>query len=168
MASPQDNKKLAFSSWSTGTKVIVGIILAVFVVFLFAALTLTIAVMEAEEAAGEFPYTTTYKVTLPDGEPVTIGNSRIVVMAYGDEMLTDVDGIKEKLVVGEERVFSPRHARITALGFPVIDTDFQVSLKYLGSTENTASFDITVRTSKQVPEILIRRLIPSNMNAQPA
>jgi hypothetical protein len=167
LASPADNKTLAISNWSTGTKILVGIILAVFVVFFFAVLTLTIAVMETD-AASEFPYSTTYHVTLPDGEPVTIGNSRIVVMTYENEMVTDVDGTKEKLVVGQERIINPRHARITSLGIPVIDTDFQIALRYLGSTGNTAAFDITIRSSKQVPEILIRRLIPANMNAQPA
>ena len=53
-------------------------------------------------------------------------------MVIGDSVDTSVDGTKEKLVVGQERVISPHFARISALGVPLIDTDFQITLKYLG------------------------------------
>jgi len=48
-----------------------------------------------------------------------------------------------------------------------MDTDFQISLKYLGTTGNNAMFDMTVKTSRQVPEMVISKLIPPGMNAQP-
>ena len=34
---------------------------------------------------------------------------------------------------------------------PVIDTDFQIVLKYIGSSGNNALFDMRVMTSRQVP-----------------
>lgn len=154
-------------SWSTGAKVLVGIIAAVIVIAVLAILTLTVAVLDAKTGA-EYPYTTTYSVSLPDGQPVAIGSSRILVTSYNNELLADVDGTREKLVVGQQRVISPRHARITVLGIPVIDTDFQITLTYLGSTGTNANFAMTVRTGKQVPELVLRQLIPPSMNAQPA
>ena len=152
--------------WSTGTKVLVGIVALVIVVAMLAVFTLTIAVIETKTGT-EFPYTTTYHVSLPDGQPITIGNSHILVTSYNNELIAEVDGTKEKLVAGQQRVISPRHAQVTIVGLPVIDTDFQITLIYRGSTGDTANFDMTVRTSKQVPEYVIGRLIPPSMNARP-
>ena len=164
--SPVEVESEGLKGISKGTKILVGIIIAIVLVALIAVFTLTIGVMETQ-AGTNFPYVTSYKVTLPDGEPVSIGSSRIVVMADDNAVLTDVDGTKEKLVVGQQRVISPHKARIAALGIPLLDTDFQITLTYLGQTGKNVNFDMTVKTSKQVPEIVLRRLIPANMNAQP-
>jgi hypothetical protein len=163
---PVDAESEGVQGLSRGTKILVGIIIAIVLVALIAVFTLTVAVMETQ-AGTSFPYITSYKVTLPDGQPVSIGNTRITVMTYGNELVADVDGTKEKLVVGQQRVISPHSARITALGIPLLDTDFQITLTYLGQTGNNANFDLTVKTSKQVPEFMLRPLIPANMNAQP-
>jgi hypothetical protein len=152
--------------WSTGTKVLLGIIALVIVIAVLAVVTLTIAVLDTK-AGTEFPYSTNYRVTLPDGERIMIGSSSILVTSYDNELIADVDGTKEKLVVGQQRVLAPRHAKITVMGVPIIDTDFQITLTYLGSTGSTANFDMTVKTSAQVPELVIKRLIPPAMNAQP-
>jgi hypothetical protein len=154
------------AGWSTGTKVLVGIIALVVILFVLAVMTLSIAVMDSSSGAS-LPYSTAYRVSLPDGEPVTIGNINILVLTMPDGVDTSVDGSKEKLAVGQERVISPRTARISALGVPLIETDFQITLKYLGASGKSALFDMTVKTSKQIPELVIRRLIPANMNAQP-
>ena len=157
----------AKGGWSTGTRVLVGIIALVVVISVLAVLTLTIAVLDSK-AGTEFPYTTTYKVSLPDGQPITIGNSHILVVSNNNELIADVDGTRENLVVGQERILSPRHAQITVAGIPILDTDFQITLTYRGSSGDNANFDMTVRTSKQIPEYVINRLIPPSMNAQPA
>jgi len=152
--------------WSTGTKVLLGVLVLIALVAIIAVFTLTIAVIDTKTGT-EYPYVTTYKISLPDGEPVMIGNSRIVTMSYENEMIADVDGTKEKLVVGQERVITPRHAQITVLGVPLIDTDFQITLTYLGTSGKNTLFDLTIKTSKQIPEIVLRQLIPVNMKAQP-
>ena len=151
--------------WSMG-KTIAVVILLILVVIITAVLTLDVSVSEARDG-GDFPYATNYRVALPDGEPVNIGSIRIVVMSYENEVVTDVDGSREKLVVGQERVISPRHARITLLGMPVMESDFQITLIYRGTTGNKDNFDMTVKTSRQVPDFLLNRLIPPNMNARP-
>jgi hypothetical protein len=154
------------TGWSTGTKLLVGLIAIVVVIAVLAVVFLTIAILDSQTGTS-FPYSTSYRVSLPDGEPITIGNTKILVLSMPDGVDTSVDGTKEKLTVGQERVLSPRYARISALGVPLIDTDFQITLKYLGPSGNNAMFDMTVKTSKQIPEMVIRRLIPANMNAQP-
>ncbi|HEX3000980.1 MAG TPA: hypothetical protein VHN82_01190 [Methanoregula sp.] len=167
MADSTESPASQSKGWSTGTKALVGVIVLVLVIATLAIFTLTVAVLESK-AGTQFPYTTNYRVTLPDGQPVTIGNSHILVTSYNDELLADVDGTKEKLVVGQQRVISPRHAQVTMMGIPVIDTDFQITLTYLGSTGKNANFDMSIKTSTQVPEFIVRRLIPPSMNAQPA
>jgi hypothetical protein len=152
--------------WGLGTKILLFLIALVVVVSVIAFLTLTVAVLDTPTGTS-FPYTTTYRVSLPDSEPISIGNSKIIVLTMGNEVDTSVDGVKERLAIGQERTISARYARISALGMPVIDTDFQIVLKYIGSSGNNALFDMRVMTSRQVPEILIRQIIPPRMGAQP-
>ena len=149
-----------------GTKILLGIIALIVIVALLAVVTLTVAVIDSQTGTS-FPYSTTYRVSIPDGEPVTMGTTKIIVLTYESEAITEVDGVKEKLVVGQERVISPRYARVSALGVPLMDTDFQITLKYLGTSGNNALFDMNVQTSRQVPEMVISKLIPSGMNAVP-
>jgi hypothetical protein len=150
-----------------GTKIIIGLIGLVIVVGLLAALTLTVAVLDTP-AGTSFPYSTTYRVSLPDGQPVTVGTTKIIVITYENEAIMEVDGQKEKLVVGQTREISPRYARVHALGVPLLDTDFKITLKYLGTSGKNALFDMNVQTSKQVPEMVISKLIPPGMGAVPA
>ena len=124
-------------------------VLIVLVVFL-AVGTLTITVLDSQTGTS-FLFSIGYHVSLPDGEPVTIGNSRIIVLVFGDSVDTSEDRNKEKLVVGQTRVTSPHFARISTLGIPVIDTDFQNTLTDLGASMSNALFDLTVKTSKQIP-----------------
>ncbi len=154
------------TGWSPGTKIIIGIVALLVVITFIAIITLTVVVLDSQ-AGTSFPYRTSYRVTLPDGEPVSIGTTKILVLTYENEVVTEVDGVKEKLMVGQERVISPHYARISALGIPLMDSDFQITLNYLGTSGKDALFDLTVKTSKQIPEIIVRRLIPPGMNAQP-
>jgi hypothetical protein len=152
--------------WGLGTKILLWLIAIVVIIAVIAVLTITVAVLDTPTGSS-FPYTTTYRVSIPDSETVMIGNSKILVLTMGNEVDTSVDGSKERLAIGQERTISARYARISALGIPIIDTDFQIVLRYIGSSGNDALFDMRVMTSRQVPEILIRRIIPSSMNAQP-
>lgn len=152
--------------WSLGTRILLWLIAIVVIVSVIAVLTLTVAVLDTPTGTS-FPYTTTYRVSIPDSETIMFGNSKILVLTMGNEVDTSVDGVKERLAIGQERTISARYARITALGMPVIDTDFQIVLKYIGSSGGNALFDMRVMTSRQVPEILIRQIIPPRMGAQP-
>ena len=152
--------------WGLGTRLLLWLIAIVVVLAVIAFLTISITVL-SQPTGSSFPYTTSYRVSLPDGEAVTIGNSRILVLTMGNEVDTSVDGSKERLAIGQERTISARNARISALGFTFIDTDFQIVLKYIGPSGTNALFDMKIMTSRQVPEFLIRRIIPPGMGAQP-
>jgi len=152
--------------WSLGTKLLLWLIAIVVVLAILAVLTISVVVLDTP-GGSSFPYTTTYRVSLPDGEAVTVGNSRILVLTMGNEVDTSVDGTKERLAIGQERTIRARNARISALGIQVIDTDFQIVLRYIGPSGTNALFDMKIMTSRQVPELLIRRIIPPGMGAQP-
>jgi hypothetical protein len=168
--SQSDNNPVATEQKKRGfiKKLLIGVIVLVLVVIAAAALTMNLAISNPEQTA-VYPYMTTYSVSFPEGQPIAIGNTKIIVLSYGNEMISDIDGNREKLVVGEERLVSARHGRITTLGFiPLLDTDFKISMKYKGVRDNLAQFDMMVATSKQVPDLLIQRILPPGINAQPA
>lgn len=166
MTNTAEKTDSGIAGWGLGTKILVGIIALVVVLAVLAVVTLTVAVIDSQTGTS-FPYSTTYRVTLPDGEPVTIGSTKILALTMPDGVDVSVDGNKEKLVVGQERIISPRYARVSALGVPLMDTDFQITLKYLGPSGKNALFDMNIQTSKQVPEMVISKLIPPGMGAQP-
>jgi len=79
-STPQPEKK----GWGLGTKILLLLIVIVVVVSLLAVLTLSVAVLN-QPTGSSFPYTPTYRVSLPDGESVTIGNSKILILTMGNE-----------------------------------------------------------------------------------
>jgi len=132
-----------------------------------AYLTLSIHITDPRQGVS-YPYTTTYNVWFPDGEPVTIGNARMMSLSYDDELIFDVNGNREKLVVGEEKEIGSHEAIVKVFGVTVIDTDFRMLLKYRGLSEGKANFYLTVQTSRQIPQFLVDRLLPKEIQAQPA
>lgn len=151
---------------SMKNKILLGIVGIIILVLVVAFLTINVTTSTVSDSAS-FPYTTTYGVSFPEGETITIGTTKILVLSYENEIFADIDGEREKLVVGEDREITPRHARVTVLGMSVLETDFQILMKYKGVRENRAYFDLTVRTEKQVPDFLLRRLLPPEIDARP-
>ncbi len=112
------------------------------------------------------PFTTNYAISFPEGQTVTIGISRINVLYFENELITDIDGVKQKLVVGEGRTIPERRAMLTAFGFPLFDTNYVIKLTYKGERDNRAYFDMAVYTSKQVPDFILKRLLPPEIDAR--
>ncbi len=151
---------------SRSAKVSIALISVLIVILVTAFFSITVATTGPTGGAA-FPYTTMYAVSFPEGQQMVIGSTHIVVLSFENEMVADVDGVREKLAVGEDRTFAPRHARVTVLGIPLLDTDFQILMKYKGVRDNRAYFDLAVKTEKQVPEYLLKRLLPAEMDARP-
>src|SRR5665647_36917 len=97
-----------------------------------------------------------------------VGNTHINVLSYQNELISDIDGDRQKLVVGEDRIIAERRAVITTLGaITLLDTNFKIDLKYKGERDNRAYFDMAVHTSRQVPDILLKQLLPAEIDARP-
>jgi len=151
----------------SGVKVILGVILLIIIILAAALLTLDVTVTNVAPGVA-MPFTTSYGVSFPEGQTITIGNAHINVLSYQNELISDIDGDRQKLVVGEDRIISERRAVITTLGaITLMDTNFEINLKYKGERDNRAYFDMAVHTSKQVPDILLRQLLPSEIDARP-
>jgi hypothetical protein len=157
---------VAERSGSSG-KTIIGIIVIIVIIAAAMILTLNVTVTDATPGVS-MPFTTNYGVSFPEGQTITIGNTHINMLAFQDELISDIDGDRQNLLYGENRAISERRAVITTLGvIPLIDTHFQINLKYKGERDNRAYFDMAVHTSGQVPDILLRLLLPPEIDARP-
>jgi hypothetical protein len=47
-----------------------------------------------------------------------------------------------------------------------MDTNYVINLKYKGERDGRAYFDMAVHTSKQVPDILLKRMLPAEIDAR--
>ena len=151
----------------SGAKIILGVILLIIIILAAALLTLDVTVTNVAPGVA-MPFTTSYGVSFPEGQTITVGNTHINVLSYQNELISDIDGDRQKLVVGEDRIISERRAVITTLGaITLMDINFEINLKYKGERDNRAYFDMAVHTSKQVPDILLRQLLPSEIDARP-
>ena len=150
----------------SGTGIIIALVVIVIVFAAIAWFSLSETVTSVTPGT-PLPFTTNYAVSFPEGQTTTLGNSRINVMWFENELITDIDGAKQKLVVGEERVMSERRGVIKALGvIPLMDTNYVINLKYKGERDGRAYFDMAVHTSKQVPDILLKRMLPPEIDAR--
>jgi len=151
----------------TGMKVFISLIVLAIIIAVAAFLTISVSVTNVSPG-GSLPFTTTYGVSFAEGQAITIGNTHISVLSYQNELISDIDGNRQKLVMGEDRVISERRAVITTLGIiTLINTNFQINLKYKGDRDNRAYFDMAVHTSRQVPDLLLRKLLPPEIDARP-
>ena len=154
--------------FGTGIKIIIGVLVLALIVIAAAFLTLSVSVTNASPGT-PLPFTTNYGVSFPEGKTVTIGNTHITVLSYQNEIISDIDGDRQKLVVGQERTISERRAVVTTLGaVTLMDTNFLINLVYNGNRDNRAYFDMEVHSSEQVPDILISQLLPPEIDARPA
>jgi hypothetical protein len=159
--SKQENKK------GSGGKILLGVIIIIILIFLAALLTLNVAVTNPVTGIS-MPFASKYSVTFPIGQQVTIGNTHITVLTYQNELLSNIDGDQQKLLEGQDRMTPERRATVTTLGaVTLVDTDFQIDLQYQGQRDNLAYFNLIIYTSKQVPDFLLRMLLPSSINASP-
>jgi hypothetical protein len=153
--------------WGMGVKIIASLVVLAIIVALVALLTLSVSVMPATTNYA-LPFTTNYAVTFPEGQAIAIGSSQMTVLSYQNELISDIDGDRQKLVVGEDRVISQRRALITTFGVvKLMDTNFEINLKYKGNRDNLAYFDMSIHTSQQVSDMLLNRLLPAEIHAQP-
>jgi len=151
----------------SGVKIILGVVLLIIIILAAALLSLNVTVTNVAPGLA-MPFTTSYGVSFPEGQPISVGNTRITVLSFQNELISDIDGDRQKLVVGEDRIITERRAVITTLGvITLMDTNFQINLKYKGERDGRAFFDMAVHTSKQVPDFLLRLLLPAEIDARP-
>jgi hypothetical protein len=150
----------------SGTGIIIALVVIVIVFAAIAWFSMSETVTSVTPGT-PLPFTTNYAVSFPEGQTTTLGNSRINVMWFENELITDIDGAKQKLVVGEERNISERRGVMKALGvITLMDTNYVINLKYKGERDGRAYFDMAVHTSKQVPDILLKRMLPPEIDAR--
>ena len=159
-------RQKAKSGSGTGMKIIILLLVLAIAAVVVAWFSLSMTITEVTPGT-PLPFTTNYVVSFPEGQTTTLGNSRINVIWFENELITDIDGAKQKLVAGEERVISERRGVMKALGvITLMDTNYVINLKYKGERDSRAYFDMAVHTSKQVPDILLKRMLPPEIDAR--
>ncbi|WP_067047471.1 hypothetical protein [Methanofollis ethanolicus] len=148
-------------------RVVLGVLGLLVILVAAAAFTLDVEIGDPTPGA-TYPYMTTYNAWFPDGEPVTIGNVRMMVLSYDNELILDANGNREKLVVGDEKEVAEHHASMKVFGVTLLSTDFKMLMKYRGLVEGKENFFLSVKTSRQVPEFVVGLLLPKEIQAQPA
>ena len=150
-----------------GSGLLVVLFLIILVVIAAAIVWFSVSITNTDVTPGiALPFTTNYAVSFPQGQTITLGNSRINVLLFENALITDIDGAKQKLVVGEQRVIPERRGKITIFGVTLLDTNYVITLTYKGERDNRAYFDMAVQTSKQVPDMLLKRLLPPEIEAR--
>ena len=147
----------------------VGIILIVLIGFAIAVvLTVTIIPDQPGTPGAVYPYSTTFQVSLPEGEVVKIGDIDILALHTGDRIVLKIGNKREEMIPGEKREITDRNATIVILGRPIFQTGYRFSAVWTGMEGTRALFTVTLQTSRQVPDWLISGIIPKEIQASPA
>lgn len=99
----------------TGIKIVISLIVLAIVIAVVAWFSVNVTVTNVTPG-NALPFTTNYGVSFPEGQAITIGNTHSCVLSYQNEIISDIDGDRQKLVVGEDRIIGERRAVITTLG----------------------------------------------------
>jgi len=143
------------------------VILVIGIILVITVSTLSIDLQLAPLGGVSYPYTTTYSVEMEEGIPHDIGGIKIVFLSIDDEIFLRIGEEKVKMETGEKKTITERRAKITTLGFPVLDTNYMIVAQYLGMSGKNANFHISLKTSEQVPGYLIDRILPGDIRAVP-
>lgn len=144
--------------------VVIGILVAVAA----AIMTMTILPDQPGIPGTPLPYSTTFQVSLPEGEKVSIGSLEIVALQTEEGIVLKIGDRREEMAPGEEREISDRNATILFFGQPVYTTGYRLMVTWRGMDREHALFSITMKTSRQVPDWLISRILPGGIQASPA
>lgn len=148
--------------------IVVIIIIGLMIATLATILTATIIPDQPGMKGTSLPYSTTFHASLPEGEEVTVGNLDILALKTGDRIALKIGDRREEMVTGEEREIADRNATILVFGQPVFETGYRLMVTWTGMQQDRAMFTVTLKTGRQVPDWLISRVLPSQIQASPA
>lgn len=136
--------------------------------FIYAAMNLSVEPELEAQQYGPYPFSSTYSVQIPEGSTYSIGGLKLVLLNMDGELIMKVGDKKERMTPGETKIISERRMRITTLGLPVLDLNYQLSSEYRGTNGNISSFHVTLKSSRQIPSPLIRWIVPSPIRIDPS
>lgn len=150
-------------------KVIGGIILLIILVLVVLVASAGVGIQSG--GAASYPYTTTYEVWFPIGEPVAISGHNLVALSDSSEMMFSADGAVTKLVRGQPLIIGEQSAALTTLfgKVHVMTINYKVILEYQGNTDaHRAYFRMIIQSDKSIPEFVVNFMLPKNVIARAA
>jgi hypothetical protein len=156
--------------WLREHRLLIAILIIIILVIglAFAAiLTLTISPDNPGNPGAAYPYKTSFQVSLPEGQTVKIGDLPLTALSYGRQITLKIGDRREEMKSGEVREIADRTAVIKMFGKPVFETGYRLSATWTGIINNQAQFKVSLQTSRQVPDWLVRRMLPTDIQASP-
>jgi hypothetical protein len=154
-------------SGRTGLKIAAIIIVILVVVAAAGFATLTVIADLPPASGALYPYTITYDVLIPEGQTFSVGGTPLLILSTGDQLLMKVGDRTESFTIGQTKTITERTAKVTTLGIPITETNYMIDATYRGMVGERADFYLVVKTSRQIPSILIDRILPDGIMARP-
>lgn len=155
------------SNSKTGLKIAAVVVIILVVVAAAGFATLTIVADLPPASGALYPYTITYDVLIPEGQTFSVGGTPLIILSTGDQLLMKIGDKTEPFSIGQTKTITERTARVTTLWIPVVETNYMVDATYRGMVGDRADFYLVVKTSRQIPAILIDRILPAGIMARP-
>ena len=151
-----------------GHAILIISIVAIVIILLAAAwLSLTVVADLPVTSDTTYPYTVTYHASVLDGREVSIGGVPFLALSSGDEVIVKSGDRRERIGINETRTVTERRARVTTLGISLLDTNYRMNATFSGTSGDSDLFDISLQTSRQVPAVLLDRMIPPGVVVRP-
>ncbi|PKL59103.1 MAG: hypothetical protein CVV33_09560 [Methanomicrobiales archaeon HGW-Methanomicrobiales-4] len=141
--------------------VVVGILTSVI-------MTLTIIPDQPGISGTLYPYTTTFRVSLPEGETVKVGNLDILALRTGDTIALRIGDRREEMDLREMREVADRTVTVKTLGKTAFQTGYRLSVTWTGMEGRSAIFRVMLMSNRQIPDWLVSRVMPAEIQATPS
>lgn len=158
-------------SWWKNHRVFITIAILIIIIGGATATVLLTLKITPDQPASEdtnYPYSTTYRASLPDGEQVWVGTLDLVALQTADRIVLRIGDHREEMEPGETRQIGAKIFSIRIAGVPVFETGYQLNATWMGMEGDRALFNIVFRTTRQVPDWLMSRILPAAIEATPA
>ena len=137
-------------------------------VLLLAWFTLSLEPTLPAQTGAVYAHTSTYDMKAPDGETLMIGSTPFLALVDGNVAHVKIGDTVDTMAVGDTKVITEKRAVVKTLGITVFDTNYRIDATYRGVMGGKPDFYLTLRTSSQIPQVLLDRMLPREMVLNPA
>lgn len=151
-----------------GRKLKVGIVLVIILLIAVGAvLTFHVNASLDPTPGATYPWTVMYEVKFTDGEKINFAGTDIIALTDGSEVFLKVGDDRRKMELNVPQTISTHRAVMSDFGITIVDMNYKVDAVYLGLDGDRLIFHLSISTSQQFPEFVVRMLLPTGVDARP-
>lgn len=117
-------------------------------------------------AGATYPWTVMYEVKFTDGEKINFAGTDIIALTDGNEVFMKVGDDRRRMELNVPQTISTHRAVMSIYGITIVDMNYKVDAVYLGLDGDRLIFHLSINTSQQFPEFVVRMLLPSGVDAR--